>query len=299
MTQTSRPTRLADHPHIKQNSAFVRLVMDHRGVSSGEGDKVQWPVTFTVGLTTQQLWRGGGELSVAPDWLVCTPGGVTAHLSVAQPVRHAGTRVDVFIARLVPPWFNVSVPVRGEAGTLVASMWIIGRRKLRRTLQQAGYDVVEHVTWVDRGFHWSEMKSGTPRSHPRDARTPGPASHLVPLTLPTCPKARQRGSRASIAALNAAAGRDTVWCPVDARWRQQTVNTHLLALRAIGDGRCIAEFERDGSAKLLSAEFWVNETHDIPLVCTDSDIFRGFDGSADEARQLNAAVLAFCRVMPS
>jgi hypothetical protein len=138
-------------------------------MSSIDGDRVPWPVTFTVGVTTQQLWRGGGKLSIAPGWLVCTPGRVTAGVSAAQPVKHNGTRVDVFIARLVPPWFNVSIPVRGDAATLVASMWIIGRRKLRRTLQQAGYDVVEHLTWVDRGFRWSEMKSSTPSSRPRDA----------------------------------------------------------------------------------------------------------------------------------
>ena len=127
---------------------------------------IAWPATFGVGVTTPGLWRGGGELTIAPGSLVCTPGRLTAGASAAQPVRHEGTRADVFVARLVPPWFNVTVPVRGEAGTLVASMWILGRRKLRQTLQEAGFEVVEHVTWTDRGFRWGEMKPRAPWRRP-------------------------------------------------------------------------------------------------------------------------------------
>jgi hypothetical protein len=74
--------------------------------------------------------------------------------------------VDVYVARLVPPWFNVTVPIRGEGGTLVASMWVLGRRKLRRTLQEAGFEVVDHVTWIDRGFRWDEMKPRAPWKRP-------------------------------------------------------------------------------------------------------------------------------------
>ena len=31
----------------------------------------------------------------------------------------AGSTVDVFVAGLVPSWFNVAVPVRGDEGTLM------------------------------------------------------------------------------------------------------------------------------------------------------------------------------------
>lgn len=86
-------------------------------------------------------------------------GRITTGASSAQPVKHEGTQVDGYVARLVPPWFNVTVPIRGEGGTLVASMWTLGRRKLRRTLQEARFEVVDHVTWFDRGFHRREMNS--------------------------------------------------------------------------------------------------------------------------------------------
>lgn len=116
-----------------------------------------WPVTFEVGLTTPGLWRGGGRLLIAPGSLVCIPGHVTAGLSKAQPGTYRGKQVHLYTARLVPPWFNVTLPVRADTGTLVASMWILGRRRLRQTLREAGFDVVEHVTWTDRGFRWAEM----------------------------------------------------------------------------------------------------------------------------------------------
>lgn len=45
-------------------------------------------------------------------------------------------RVDVYVTRLVPPWFNVTVPIHGKAGTLVASKWVLGRRKLRKAFKR-------------------------------------------------------------------------------------------------------------------------------------------------------------------
>jgi len=81
-------------------------------------------------------------------------------------VTHQGTEVHIYVARLVPPWFNVTVPVQGDAGTLIASMWILGRRNLRRTLQAAGFDVTEHVTWFDRGFCWIETRRAKPSDRP-------------------------------------------------------------------------------------------------------------------------------------
>jgi len=96
---------------------------------------------------------------ISPGSLVCVPGRLTAGVSQSRPVRHEGRRVDIYVARLIPPWFNVSLPVHGPEGTLVASMWILSRRKLRESLQDAGFDVVEQVTWTDRGFRMTEIRS--------------------------------------------------------------------------------------------------------------------------------------------
>ena len=110
-----------------------------------------WPTAFMVGISLPGFRQGSATLWVAPGSIVCTPGRLTARVGPVQPVTHQGTQVDIYIARLVPPWFNVTVPIRGAGSTLFASMWILGRRKLRRTLQAAGFDVTEHVTWFDSG----------------------------------------------------------------------------------------------------------------------------------------------------
>jgi hypothetical protein len=110
-----------------------------------------WPTTFRVGLTLPGFRRGGGTLWVAPGSIVCIPGRLTALADHVQPVAHQGNQVDIYTTRLVPPWFNVTVPIRGAGGTLLAVIWILGRRKLRQTIQAAGFDVTEHVTWFDHG----------------------------------------------------------------------------------------------------------------------------------------------------
>lgn len=117
-----------------------------------------WPATFKVGLTTPGLWRGSGLLTVAPGSVVCSPANVTKRVSSAEPVVLNGHNIDIFVAKLVPPWFNVTIPIRGTDGLLIASTWIFARGKLRQTFQSAGFEVTEHVTWTDRGFNWNDLK---------------------------------------------------------------------------------------------------------------------------------------------
>jgi len=123
-----------------------------------------WPKTFSVGVVTFPGYlRGGGVLSVAPGSIMCTPGRVMASLHGARAVRHEGTRVEIYTPRLIPPWFNVSVPIRGEGGTIVAVTWLLSRGSLRRAFQEAGFEVIEHVTWVYRGFRRKEAMQGARR----------------------------------------------------------------------------------------------------------------------------------------
>ena len=125
-----------------------------------------WPATFRVGLIGPRSWRGGGQLTIAPGSLLCSPGRLMAGVSKAHQVKHEGSRVNVYVARLVPPWFDLIIPIRGEGETLVATVWLLARRKVRRALREAGFDVVEHNTWIDRGFRWAELKSGSSPNPP-------------------------------------------------------------------------------------------------------------------------------------
>ena len=128
-----------------------------------------WPAKFRVGLIGPRSWRGGGLLTIAPDSLSCSPGRLMARVSKAHQVKHEGSTVDVYVARLVPPWFALTIPIRGEGGTLVATVFLLDRRRVRRALREAGFDVVEHITWIDSGFHRAEMKSGIPPNPPNTA----------------------------------------------------------------------------------------------------------------------------------
>jgi hypothetical protein len=109
-------------------------------------------------------------LTIAPGSLLCTPGRLMVGVSKAHQVRYEGSRVEVYVARLVPPWIDLTIPIHGEEGTLIATVWLLARGKVMRALREAGFDVVEHITWIDRGFRWADMKSGSSPNPPNAAR---------------------------------------------------------------------------------------------------------------------------------
>lgn len=111
-------------------------------------------ITRTVGVTGPDLLRSGGLLTISPGHLVCIQ-----HRPFGQDVvaEHDGTTVDLYTAWLIPPWFNVTVPVRGTTSLLVASTWLPGRRSLTEDLRSAGFTVSLHNTKTFRGFRWSDM----------------------------------------------------------------------------------------------------------------------------------------------
>ena len=111
-----------------------------------------WPVTFRVGVIAQDRFRGGGTLLIGPRRIVCAPGRITARAGEVVAVTHHGDRADVYTARLVSPWFSVSIPILGDQDRLVASIWLPARARLRRALMAAGFEVVDHITWTDRGL---------------------------------------------------------------------------------------------------------------------------------------------------
>ena len=119
-----------------------------------------WPRSFTAGVVTQSYWHGGGVLSVAPGSIICTPGRALASLSSARPVVHEGTRVEMYIARLAPPWMSVGIPIQGEGAILVATTPILVRGRLRNAFEEAGFEVAEHHTWIYKGYRRKKMRQG-------------------------------------------------------------------------------------------------------------------------------------------
>jgi hypothetical protein len=92
---------------------------------------------------------GPGEVLVAPGSITCRP---TVSLSRAnQAWTHTDREVSLYVARLVPPWFNVALSLHDGGQHFAASTWLPGRRSLANTLTAAGFSVTEHRTWLHRG----------------------------------------------------------------------------------------------------------------------------------------------------
>jgi hypothetical protein len=113
--------------------------------------QVQLPRTFSVGITAPNV-SGGGQLHVAKGTLICQLGGFTKRLAGVERVRHNSNTVDVFRARLIPFWFNVSTLISDGKTVVRASLWSFGFRSLVDTLGAAGFSVQVHRTWFFRGY---------------------------------------------------------------------------------------------------------------------------------------------------
>jgi hypothetical protein len=107
------------------------------------------PATFTVGADAEWI-RGGGRLTGVPGQLVFMPDAVTRRLGSASPVEHASRSVRLVRARWIPPWFNVSIQLRGTEGSCLVVLPSWSRRRLREALLAAGFDVEDVTTRLDR-----------------------------------------------------------------------------------------------------------------------------------------------------
>jgi hypothetical protein len=91
---------------------------------------------------------------IALGRLVFVPGGLTRRLTSVGSVEHGSRRVRLVWARWIPPWFNVSVQLRGTENSCIVVLPQTSRRRLRNALQAAGFDVEEVTTRVSRS-RWS------------------------------------------------------------------------------------------------------------------------------------------------
>lgn len=107
-------------------------------------------MTFAVGVSAPRV-SGGGRLYIAPQVVICYLGRVSARISGLAAVQHRHTVVDVYKARLIPFWFNVSAVVDDGEQLVVAVMWSFRLPRLTRALQSAGFAVDLHRTWMYRG----------------------------------------------------------------------------------------------------------------------------------------------------
>lgn len=110
-----------------------------------------WPVSFQVGFIAPDGVSGPGRLEVEPGAIRCVS---TFSLGGARSGRtwtHTDRTVNLYIARLVPPWFSVALSLHEGSESFGASTWLPGRRRLADTVASAGFAVAEHRTWLYRG----------------------------------------------------------------------------------------------------------------------------------------------------
>src|SRR5664280_409014 len=115
------------------------------------------PVTIRVSVFAPGRWKGGGKLIISPGSLQCISGRFIAKLSKVHQVRIDGSRIDIY--RGPQPWGSLTIPIRESGDVLVARVFPLGKATFRRALRAAGFDVVEHISWIHRGFRLSELKS--------------------------------------------------------------------------------------------------------------------------------------------
>jgi len=104
---------------------------------------------FRVGAEINGL-RGGGVLWVCPGLIVFEPDALMRRLSRVSSVVHRNPDVALVTARLIPPWFNVSVALHDADISVRAVTWLLGRARLRDALLRSGFNVREAATLFSR-----------------------------------------------------------------------------------------------------------------------------------------------------
>jgi hypothetical protein len=103
-----------------------------------------------VGVQANSV-HGGGTLTISPGVLLLETGSLMRRVSRLRQLKHTDPEVVIVTARLVAPWFNVSIRLHGNEGVAVVSVPILVRSRLHRSLAAAGFDVREVKTLTSRG----------------------------------------------------------------------------------------------------------------------------------------------------
>jgi hypothetical protein len=109
-----------------------------------------WPRTFFVGVDTLDGTRRG-NLEIGPGSLVLQLNESIGRFSSAPDLMvHAAPKVEMYHAR-APFWCKIGLLINDGHWSVVAAAMTFQRRRLRRALLEAGFQVSEHRTWLDVG----------------------------------------------------------------------------------------------------------------------------------------------------
>lgn len=112
------------------------------------------PETFSVGTAVRSgggvgkfTAHGGGRLTVTPEALVLEPGPLTRGYTKVDRLTHSSRRVTMLKARFLPPFINTRLVIEDNDVVAMASLPGWFRRRLRRALREAGFEVRERFGW--------------------------------------------------------------------------------------------------------------------------------------------------------
>ena len=106
---------------------------------------------FQVGATFPNI-SAGGRLYIAPGVIEVRPGRLTRRGANVDTVRHSSSEVQVYRARLIPPWMSCAFILSDGERTVRVTIPTWMRRKVLAVLHGAGFQTVEKRTLIDTGF---------------------------------------------------------------------------------------------------------------------------------------------------
>lgn len=113
------------------------------------------PESFSVGTAVKSAGgvgsltaHGGGRLTVAPDAIVLEPGALTRGYTKVDRLTHNRRKVTMLKGRLMPPFINTRLVINDGNIVAMASLPGWSRRRLRRALRDAGFDIDERFGWM-------------------------------------------------------------------------------------------------------------------------------------------------------
>ena len=106
---------------------------------------------FSVGSVVNNV-SGPARLRIEPGVLELRAGRIVSRVSKVDVVRHSGHDVFVYRARLLPPWMNFSIVVSDGQRSVLATGPMWNRRKLLGALHSAGFQTIEKITRIERGY---------------------------------------------------------------------------------------------------------------------------------------------------
>jgi hypothetical protein len=119
---------------------------------------------------------GGGTLIVGRGRILFEPDWLTRRVCRVNHIVHIDRPVTLIRARLVPPWFSISLLLHDDEASGWVLVWLFDRDRLLASVKAAGFEVEQITTWFS--LTGGVAIPSKPRAWSRTSR-----SRIVPVLL--------------------------------------------------------------------------------------------------------------------